>query len=182
MSNIGCDIQNLGLSGSGFARLSSENKNYINRVAEIDSDTDIIGISASFNDLGSGLPVGEVTDKGESSICGYINDFFDSLLSRFPHTPICVYTTNPWKNYHYKQNTDGDNYVSKLEEICKIRGLAFRSLYTCTSLMPWVEENNNYYFANADGTHPNNEGHKLLFRNLLPLFMTSAKVEYDFYY
>ena len=188
MTDIGMNMQNLGIGGSGFANPSETTETdsrYINRISSIANDTNLIGISTSFNDVAMDLPVGTVSDTGSASICGYINDFFDALIAAYPTTPIICYTLNAWANVHYGQSAKGTDYVEKFEEICKLRGLPYLNLYTCSGMYPWIQANKVYYFthpdSSVDGVHPNDEGHKLLFRKLFPFFMESAKLDTDFY-
>lgn len=186
MSDAGFSMQNLGIGGTGFANPGIDTTNrYIDRIGAISQDVDLIGISSSFNDVSLSLPVGNVDDTGTDSICGYINSFFDSLIETFPTTPICCYTLNAWGSAHYGQNNKATDYVDKFTEICKIRGLPYLSLYTSSGMYPWIAANAAYYFTPPTGTpdtiHPNDEGHKLLFRKLLPHFMTCAKLPNDYY-
>ena len=186
MTDSGFNMQNLGASGTGFANPGvGEVNRYIDRISSIAGDTGLIGISSSFNDVALTIPVGNVSDTGTSSICGYINDFFDALITAFPTTPICCYTLNAWGDAHYGQNDKATDYVEKFDEICKLRGFPFLSLYTSSGMYPWIPANAEYYFTpptgTADTVHPNDEGHKLLFRKLLPHFMSCAKLSTDFY-
>ena len=180
MENCGFHIQNLAHGGTGFANPGVTGK-YADFIENINNNTTLIGVSGSFNDLSSsvGLPVGEVTDTGTSSLCGYMNDFFTALTTQFPTIPIVCYTMPPWGTLNYT-NTLAKQYNTKLEEICKRNNIPFKSLLTCSTLRPWQESNRQYYYG-SDAIHPNNEGHKLIFRHLLPLFMESAKNPYDMY-
>lgn len=173
-------IQNLGVSGSGFTR--GDPTIYIDRIPSIDSDVDIIGIAISWNDIGSNHPpIGDVTDTGTSTICGYINDFFDTLMEDFPTTPVIAYIQCPWVNRH-PGIEDSDSYFEKVVELLKLKGIPFYyDLYYGGTLKPWIEANSEYYFKMddessshyplpADGVHPNSEGHKVIARYLYPKF------------
>lgn len=179
-------IQNLGIGGSGFANpTSSGNNRYINRISQINEDVELIGVSGSFNDMSVNLPVGSPTDTTTASLCGYINQFFDALFARFPTVPVMCYVLNPWGSYH-KGVRKSDDYVEALETICAMRSIPFMSMYTSSNMRPWEDASNNYYFSPPNGgapdaTHPNNEGHKLIFRRLMPFFESCAKLDVDLY-
>ena len=172
---------NLAASGTGFYRGKAIEEyptasNYIAKISQIPSDTQLITIAGSFNDLMSSpwevLSVGTATDTGTDTIAGYMNDFFDALLSAFPLTPIGVYMTAPWSNYHYGVERS-DSYVSVLKEICLKRGIPFfDNAYYGNTLKPWNEANRIEYYTHdngtVDGVHPNDKGHVFIYQMLKP--------------
>ena len=178
MKNQGFNITNLGDGGTGFAR-AVNNIRYIDRISSIPGTTTLIGINGSFNDLAAGLPIGYPSDTGNTTVCGYINAFFDELLTRFPVTPVICYILGPWINANYN-STLTRQYCERLEDICKIRGIPFKSLLTSSGLRPWDADNKLYYY-NDDGVHPNNEGYIMIFRHILPFFMESIRNAKDLY-
>lgn len=186
-SSVGAIMQNLGQSGTGFAETYQNGTNYATRINRIDNP-DLIGVSTSFNDMRTIATLGLGTpDSTDTTLMGYVNNFFTALLEKFPTTPIICYTTNPWRSYHYGANTNSDNYIDYIEQICKRHGIPFLNLYKdgC-SLRPWMEANNQYYFDSdgtreADGVHPNSKGHELLFRHYLPFFMDNVRSPIDLY-
>lgn len=185
LKNQGAVVQNLGQNGGGFWPADTRPL-LIDQIANIKPDTQLIGVSASFNDVAGPHAVGNITDTGDTSICGHINDFFDALINAHPSTPICAYVLNPWEQYHYGSSTKADQYVNNFQEICAIRGIPFKSLYHSCGLYPWVEGNKTAYFkpednSAFDGTHPNNAGHKMIYQHLLPLFLETYANEGQYY-
>ncbi len=177
----GCTVQNLGISGTGFAKLSP----YINRISSITSP-DIIGVAISFNDLSAGIPVGEKTDTGNTTLAGYANSFWDALIAAYPTTPIICYCQSPWGLLHPDgDRTDDDNYVKVMGEICAAKGIPYypEAYYGCV-LKPWIDSNKTYFYTHddetseqygtADNVHPNSIGHKVIFRYLYPHFATNC--------
>ena len=169
------NFQNLGQSGTGFAKTSP----YINRISNIQADPDIIGVAVSFNDLSAGLPAGTATDTGTSSLAGYANDFFDALLTAYPTTPIICYCQSPWASAHYGISAS-DTWMSVLAEICALKGIPFYDdQYKGSTLKPWIAATRATYYTSddpdnnpgvVDDTHPNSEGHKVIARYLYPKF------------
>ena len=178
MQDIGMTVANLGDGGIGFARSVSDVK-YLNKISNIPNDTTIIGVSGTFNDLAAGIPVGNASDTGHSTVAGYMNEFFDQLLSAFPTVPVVCYVLGPWIGANYN-TTNARQYTEVLEEICKKNNIPFKNLLISTNLRPWVDGNKAVYY-NSDGVHPTSEGYKLIFKQILPLFMESLHSDKDMY-
>ena len=182
----GAVVQNLGVSGTGFKKSTSNNNNYMNRIKQIDSNVELIGICGSFNDIQTNegqineWEIGTSNDTTEDTIAGCMNITFDLIQSLHPTTPIVCYTTNYW-SYIYSNNefkNKADLYVSVLKEICEKRSIPFKDLTKQCNLRPWIDENRAFYFK-KDGTHPNEKGHMLIFQKLLPFFKESILSEFD---
>ena len=174
-----CIVQNLGIGGSGFTHPTNP---YINRISSIQENPDIIGIACSFNDLDSRhLPIGTVNDTGTSTIAGYVNDFFDALMTAYPTTPIICYSQGPWASAKPGDQRP-DDYISIVKQICRLKGIPFNDdLYNGCVLHPWISDNQDVYYkhdnplfpddyGNLDSVHPNSEGHKVIARYLYPMF------------
>lgn len=175
----GCEIQNLGISGSGFWYTSP----YINRIPQINADTDIIGVAVSFNDLGQGKNIGNSHDTGTDTICGYANDFFTALNAAFPTKPIICYSQGAWadirKGIDY---TGGTVLLQEMAAICANHGIPYYfDMYEKGSLLkPFIAANKTEYYKCDDetsehygqenGTHPNSKGHKIIANYLVSKF------------
>lgn len=173
----GCEIQNLGIGGTGFAR-GGDNR-YIYRIPSIMSNADIIGVAVSFNDMAEDLPVGTATDTGTSSLCGYANDFFSALLNAKTSVPIICYVQSAWGEYHPDVQRSGD-FVDAIKTICKAYGVPFYDhLYFGGTLKPWRSANKTTYYtpddtSAIDGVHPNSLGHKTIAKALQPHFIDNT--------
>ena len=154
-------VQNLGLSGSGFARLHDTNKNYINRLNSVNSNTELLCVSGSFNDLSSGLPLGTENDTELTSICGYMNQFFNKIDELYPTMKVCCYTLNYW-NFSSGLSS-AIEYINALKNICSKRAIPFINVSEKCNIRPWVTGNSNAYIHNNDNTHPNDKGHALIY-------------------
>ena len=154
-------VQNLGLSGSGFARLHDTNKNYINRLNSVNSNTELLCVSGSFNDLSSGLPLGTENDTELTSICGYMNQFFNKIDELYPTMKVCCYTLNYW-NFSSGLSS-AIEYINALKNICSKRAIPFINVSEKCNIRPWVAGNSNAYIHNNDNTHPNAKGHALIY-------------------
>lgn len=174
MENTGCNVQNLGISGTGF----STNNKYIDRIDNIKSSSKIIGVAISFNDIGKNIPIGTHKDTTSDTICGNAYQFFTSLLSKFPSTPIIAYSQGPWKDYHLGGNfSSGTSLLTEIKILCNNLGIpAYTDLYfNGCGLRPWDEKNRDVYYKNeytnaVDVTHPNSLGHFFIANYLIPKF------------
>ena len=173
----GCIVQNLAQDGSNW----HASHDYIDKIPLIDTP-DIIGIAASFNGLGN-TPVGTVDDgAGSGTMCGYCNEFIGTLLSSYPTTPIIVYSQGPWKDCRYAYNASVTDYLEKVKEICNRFGVSFYGdlFFNGSPLRPWTVANQTtYYSLDPDsGVHPNDAGHLIIARRLLPKFEENIINEY----
>lgn len=132
----GVSVQNLGVGGTGYAKGTNK---FGDRVASIASDSDIITIFGSFNDMSVELPLGDAGDTGTTSICGYINDTLSAIRAAFPLINLGVITPTPWASY--KPTSGGDsaaeNYVNAIIDICKLQSIPCLDLFHCSNLRPW---------------------------------------------
>ena len=172
----GCIIQNLGVGGTGFARTPGST-NYKTRISRVDASADIIGVAASFNDMTYTL--GTPTDTAsDNTICGYANEFFDTLIGLYPTKRIVCYSEGPWYNYH-PGVTASDNYMSAMKTICENKGVVWDDgLYRGCALRPWLQDNCEVYYKGESGSytdvvdniHPNSAGQEIIARWLEKLF------------
>lgn len=157
----GCTVQNLGDSGCGFAAGDSP---FINKVNDIDSDVTLVCVCCSFNDLNK-LPLGEVTDATDTTLCGCMNMFYDALFAKLPLVRVVAYTTNAWSGAR-PGNSSAESYVDAFKTISENRCIPFTPVWKMCNLRPWITEQQKAYFTapggRTDQTHPNDAGHKLL--------------------
>ena len=176
---------NMGVGGSGYRKYSSNlagNKAFYQRILNVPTDTDVVTIFGSGNDLRLSstdtsytVNMGEVTDTGTDTICGCINKTFDNLFSICPTVQVGVITSIPWMDY-VPSDVSGENlmneYNEKLIEICKRRSIPYLDLYHCSNLRPWDKNFKALAYTKDDvvnlntgetrGVHPDETGHKII--------------------
>lgn len=188
IANTGVLNTNLAVSGSGFYRYSEYDtysaNNYISKIPLIPADTELITVAGSFNDLSTSpwpaLPVGTASDTGTASLAGYMNDFYNALLTAYPTVPVLTVMTSPWGGYKPGVQSS-DDYVGVLGEICRRNGIPFDpTCYYGCNLKPWIDANKTEYYTHPDSSvdtvHPNSSGHVYIYRALRPALESAAHV------
>lgn len=174
---LGFDVINLCHAGTGFSKGYNESEKYSSYIKDIPSDCNLIGVSCSFNDLEGDKPLGTWDDTNEDTILGCVNLFFQQLRTAKKTSVIVCYTTSPWNNKRYGSNSV-NNYIEGVEKLCHYYNIPF---FNILNKFPFGDFNEliqkTYYSKNGstpDGTHPNNNGHLIIFENivtnLLPIF------------
>ena len=142
------------------------------RVASISTDADVYTIFGSFNDvayaLSNNIEIGDPTDTGTTTMCGYFNSTLDALYARIPLANIGIVAPCPWQ-YCYpggtgQNSTYGKAYVEALEAVCMRRSVPFLNLFNFSGMRPWDSDFRTLVYTDdpAGGVHPNAIGHKIL--------------------
>ena len=163
---LGFNVTNMGISGTGYKRRDEANNAFYQRILNVPTDTEVVTIFGSFNDLGAGAPHGTKNDTGTDTLGGAINTTIDNLYSILPTIPLGIISPTPW---HTSKVNNPENsattYAKLLEDICHDRGIPFLNLYHSSGLRPWEESYRNLVYDKdpvGNGTHPNEVGHKLI--------------------
>lgn len=163
---LGLIPTNYGHGGSGYRGRSTYNEAFYQIADTLDSDTDLITIFGSFNDVCiNPLNYGTVEDNTTDTTFGCMNVTLDKLINNYPNAVIGVIIPTPWGGINdYSVNKENaNNYINGLIEICKKKSIPYLDLYHKSNLAPWNENNANLYFHGTnetDTTHPNTLGHK----------------------
>ena len=167
---LGLSMSNYGVGGTGYWRGNTNSQAFYQRIQNIPTDTDVITIFGSFNDLGTegsttGLNIiGNITDTGTDTICGCINTTLDNLITRTPNALIGIIAPTPWSDCNMLLTTAraeaSQEYVEKLKQIAERRSIPFLDLYKSSNLRPWESAFRTTFYNNADGVHPNTYGHQ----------------------
>ena len=164
--STGISVVNKGVSGTGYMRRYDENRAFYQRATTIPTDSDVVTIFGSGNDLSLISSLGEPTDTGTDTICGCINATIDVIIGLIPNVSLGIVSPTPWSSN--KPTIDDSNpmaqYTEALRQICKIRSIPFLDLYHCSNLRPWTAEGRAACYSKDDGNgvHPDETGHKLI--------------------
>ncbi|MBQ8351968.1 MAG: SGNH/GDSL hydrolase family protein [Clostridia bacterium] len=175
----GAVARNYGISGTRFARQSSNSanpsfdQNFCDRVEKMDADADVIVVFGGTNDFGHGdAPIGTPSDREYTTFYGACHQLFSSLIKKYPAAVIAIMTPLHRAN---EDNPRGDgnkptdvgrliDYVRIIREVAEEYALPVLDLYAFGGIQPKLEEQRVLYAP--DGLHPNDAGHVVIARKL----------------
>lgn len=167
----------MGISGSGYINGNGGTQQFYNRIDSIPEDTDIITIFGSVNDWS--FPHGTALDKGTDTVGGCVNTTIEKIFKRCPTARLGIISAlpagsanEPFVPSNHNPDNRGREYAKLLKEICENHSIPFLDLYHQSLLRPWDEEFNKKFFGDADGCHPNDEGHKMFYRRIEMFIMS----------
>lgn len=154
----------MGVSGSGYARKADQNQAFYQRISSCPTDADVVTIFGSFNDLGAGLPIGTVDDTGTDTLAGCINTTINNLQAVIPLVNLGIVAPTPWNTTQPSTSGNAYDYVEMLKAICARRSIPFLDLWRCSNLRPWDADFRAIAYSHdgGSGTHPDENGHKLI--------------------
>ena len=161
---------NMGVSGTGYGRQRENDKAFYQRISACPTDADVVTIFGSFNDLGAGLPIGSVDDTGTDTLAGCINTTITNLQSVIPLVNLGIVAPTPWDTTQPPATApsagqlNAYNYVEMLKSICARRSIPFLDLWRESNLRPWDADFRALAYSKdgGSGTHPDENGHKLI--------------------
>ena len=164
--NLGLNLINLGKGGTGYLNGNGGTQQFYNRTSSIPTDTDILTVFGSFNDMFvSNLTIGNITDTGTNTLYGAINTFLKNCWNINPSMIIGIISPTPWENY-WRGSSDTTKankcveYVNVLKNVAEYYSLPYLDLFNGSNLRPWESNIRDKYYNNADGVHPNTLAHK----------------------
>ena len=189
----GITIINKGISGTGYKQYLPFYERILD--SQFPTDCDVITMMGGINDVvgwDNELPIGEITDSDNSTICGCVNLAIDAIESKYPiHAPLGIVSPLPadvdltvFPNARFPRQYPSlpdcrlEEFTVKLEKICKRRGYPFLDLFHTSGLRPWNEKSKNELFkpkegyGQADGLHPNSNGQKKIYPKYLEFIKT----------
>ena len=170
---------NGGMSGTGIKRTYSTHANWYNELDSYSDDYDLILIMGDMNDWSHGTDfnennIGEFGDNTLDTFYGTMKLYLEKILDKYPKAKIGWITSTP-RNQQIGSTSDylhGNSSIFStanniIKEMCKNYSIPVLELYNEASLYPWLSDNNEEYFANEDGVHPNNAGHLIISYKIL---------------
>lgn len=161
-ADTGISFVNMGISGTGYAK--GDSNNFVNRIANVPTDSDVVTIFGSGNDGSAGLPLGTATDSGTTTLGGCINTTIDNLYTIMPIVQLGIVTPTPWVGNMPSDNGWMESYANLIVEICKRRSIPCLDLYHCSNLNPndATVRSLAYDKDEGNGVHPSELGHKII--------------------
>lgn len=165
-NSLELNFTNCGEGGTGYLKGNGKEHQFYNRTNDIPSNTDILTVFGSFNDLYvDNYTIGNINDTDTSTLYGAIKKFIENCWTINPDMIIGIITPTPWEGWwrgHHDSNRveKALAYINVLKDIAQYYSLPILDLYSCSNLRPWELYIKQKYYLNADGVHPNSLGHK----------------------
>lgn len=159
----GINITVMGVGGSGYAKGGTNA--FYNRISNVPITADVITIFGSFNDLSSGLSLGNEDDSGTDTIAGCMNTTLDNLFTAYPLAVVGVVAPTPWQSATpLSATSSASQYCALLKRICERRSIPYLDLFHQSLLRPWDASFKSLAYTKdgGGGTHPDETGHKLI--------------------
>ena len=160
----GITTVNMGSSGTGYGNDGGDGRAFHQRIANVPS-CDVVTIFGSFNDMASGLPLGNATDSGTSTLAGCMNTTFDGLFAIHPTVQLGVISPTPWETLNpLGQPNSASAYCDMIKTICSMRGIPYLDLFHNSGLRPWDATYRTLVYSKDQGmgVHPNELGHAII--------------------
>lgn len=165
------EIFSYAISGTGY----NNRFNAADTITQTESDIDFIivfmGINDWFNVGGASKPLGNFLDSSTSTIAGCINYLYLSLITKYPNTPIYVFTPLPtYQAFGFGGgvgHTGSSTYqltelVDLIIKTANHYSLNVLDLYHKSNFKCQTEARKNQWTIGQDGVHPTREAHTKL--------------------
>ncbi|MCU5181585.1 SGNH/GDSL hydrolase family protein [Bacillus toyonensis] len=183
---INCFIYNYGVSGTGWRTPNGAGtgRPIYERISAMDPNLDLITIFAGTNDWGeTGKPLvlGQFGDTDPAaSFYGAVDNVFSQLITKYPTKTIAAFTPLPRGDAFNGPNGSGitlEQIADAIIKVAKKYSIPVLDLYRTSSLFPWNDTANEYYFkavgqTSGDRLHPNDVGHQILADKILAFLNT----------
>lgn len=180
-NELGFEIINCGVSGSGYKMLDNENKAFYQRISEYSSyEPDVITVFGGINDIlySSASIMGDITDTGTTTWLGCVYNLINNLRTTFPNVPFGIMSPIPDESHNPNDKTNTEYvFVQKLEELCDYYCIPFLNQYNKSGFTPWITAFKQKYTScrqdqSGDGIHPNMHGHELIYPRIREFLRT----------
>lgn len=160
------DVTNVAAPSTGIVRTSSTSDNWYNLADGWQDGYNLVLIMGNMNDVSSGEyftkeTIGQFGDDTLDTQYGAVKLFLDKLMSKYPLAQFGWITSTPRQNVWGKTSVfEAANQA--IVDVCGHYSIPVLDLYHGSNLRPWVKDNRDAYFVDADGIHPNDSGHAII--------------------
>ena len=151
-SKYGSKYNNYGINGNGLVSTQATGTPVVNRLNEIDSESDLIIVVGGKNDYNTHLPISDFK-TGLNSIC-------QNLINTFYNKKIVFFT--PWDSYGINDNASIKlyEYVDAIKEVCSQYSIPVYDSYHHSNMYMWNNDfKAEFNQSSTDISHLNNKGH-----------------------
>ena len=171
-------VRNYGISGTRFARQIKPtldnprfDLDFCSRVAEMDSDADIVVVFGGTNDYGHGdAPMGDPSDRTPDTFWGACHTLMSSLIEKYPEATIVFMTPLHRQTESRAGREPLSVFVSIIREVAEFYSIPVLDLYATAGIQPQLSVHRKLFAP--DGLHPNDAGAKKIAERLGHFLMT----------
>lgn len=181
----------------GGARLTTKGSNnwhsVVDNLPNLPKDADLYCFNGGVNDYWTPATLGTFDYSNfdgaldTSTVCGALETIFRYCLNNFVGKPVCFVITHKVQQMAYKDNANGDSfkdYHDAMVGICEKYSIPYYDAFSRSGLNGWNTVQNQVYFTDGDGCHPNEEAYKRyyvpqlvsLFESMMPEDVTEPEV------
>ena len=179
----GYTVKNYGISGTRIARNHNPSPNprndnpFIDRVEEIDKDTDIVVVFGGTNDFGHGDGgLGHFYSDDEHTFYGALHLLIRRLTEHLPSarivfmTPLHRISERTAINEYGYPTSPLWAYCDAIREVCEYYSVPVLDLFRISGIQPSLEIHRKKYMP--DGLHPSDDGARIIASLLLKFLNT----------
>ena len=167
----GAICHNYGVSGTHIAKGKPDS--FCDRAPFMDYDTDLIVIFGGTNDYNYGAPIGEMSDRDDSTFYGALHTLLSYVIERVTAAKV-VMVTPLHRQVEDVIGTECGNpekagvlldYVNAIRDVAEYYSVPVLDLYKnsgITAAIPSIMQQ-----LMPDGLHPNDEGHKIIAHKMI---------------
>ena len=169
-ADLAC-ARNYGISGTRFARQTnptvdnpSFDRDFVQRVDEMDPDADLVVVFGGTNDYGHGdAKFGDFTSTDVYTFYGAARQLCEKLIEKYPEAVI-VFLTPLHRSGDHTPNASNHlpllSYVQAIRQVAEEYALPVLDLYATAGIQPNLPIQKERFCP--DGLHPNDAGHQRL--------------------
>ena len=171
----GATVRTYGIGGTRIARKNTPSANprhdlvFLDRVADMDPDADIVVVFGGTNDFGHGdAAFGSFVARDEYTFYGALHSLVIRLKKQFPKADIVFMTPLHRATENNPNPTTGkvlSDYVRAIREVTEYYSIPTLDLYSMSGIQPCLPDGLDG--MTTDGLHPNDRGAARIAERLL---------------
>lgn len=152
-NNTGSTQYNYGINSSTLSDYNGGSNPVVDRYSSMDDSLDYVCVLIGTNDT---APMGTEDSTDTETFYGALNTLIVGLINKYVGKKIMFMTLLPRKNNRLTEKCQA------IKNRCEYYSIPCYDLHSNSNMDPNIDAINNSLFANADGLHPNDNGHQML--------------------
>jgi lysophospholipase L1-like esterase len=167
----GMTVRNYGIGGTRITQTDDGN-GFCQRYVNMDNNADIITVMGGINDYAyaGNVPIGTFGSTDNLTIYGAMDTLCKGLLQKYPEKRLGFLL--PFGFNEYKGAGTWKPYEDAMIQVLEYYAIPYLNLRKESLINANIGFINTAYFNNADKTHPNDAGHRILARKIASFLNT----------